>query len=114
MSSCKLNNNRAESFQLAAQVVLTVRDPETWHRSVHNVIIKLYKRVLRPFFWTTELGRQYTTIIGWSLRCMFNGDLSKANCINAFQAHTDAIKARVPQNQLLIWRPQDGWAPLAE
>lgn len=90
-----------------------MRDPETWYESVQEVIVKLYRWVLKPFFWTTELGRQYTAIIGCSLDYMFHGDLSKENCIAAFLAHNAEMKARVPPERLLIWRPQDGWEPLA-
>ena len=96
------------------QVILTVRDPETWYGSVQDVIVRLHRWVLRPFFWTTQLGRQYTAIIGWGLDYMFKGDLSKDNCIRAFNAHTEEVKARVPEDRLLIWRPQDGWEPLAK
>lgn len=96
------------------QVILTVRDPETWYKSVQDVIVRLHKRVLRPFFWTTELGRQYTAIIGWGLKYMFKGDMSKDSCIKAFNNHTDEVKNCVPTERLLIWRPQDGWEPLAK
>jgi len=94
-------------------VVLTVRDPDAWHTSVMQVIVRLHRWVLRPFFWTTRLGREYTAIIGWGLKFMFGGDLSKENCIRAFNAHTENIKSRIPAERLLIWRPQDGWEPLA-
>lgn len=81
---------------------------------MQDVIVRLHKRVLQPFFWTTELGRQYTAIIGWGLKYMFKGDMSKDNCIRAFNDHTEEVKQRVPVGRLLIWRPQDGWEPLAK
>ena len=55
------------------QVILTVRDEEKWYRSVRDVIVRLYERLLKPFFWHTRLGRQYTAIIGWGLQYMFHG-----------------------------------------
>ena len=58
------------------QVILTVRDEEKWYRSVRDVIVRLYERLLKPFFWHTRLGRQYTAIIGWGLHYMFHGDPS--------------------------------------
>ncbi len=96
------------------QVILTVRNPETWYASVQDVIVRLHRWVLRPFFWTTQLGRQYTAIIGWGLDYMFKGDLSKENCVRAFNMHTEEVKSRIPEERLLIWRPQDGWEPLAK
>ncbi len=99
---------------MPAQVILTVRDPEAWHASVQQVVVRLYRWLLRPFFWTTRLGRQYTAIIGWGLQWMFGGDLSKENCIRAFHAHTEYVTAAVPRERLLLWRPQDGWEPLAK
>ena len=59
------------------QVILTVRDEEKWYRSVRDVIVRLYERLLRPFFWHTRLGRQYTAIIGWGLQYMFHGELQR-------------------------------------
>jgi hypothetical protein len=80
---------------------------------MQNVIVRLYYWLLLPFFWTTRLGREYTAIIGWSLRCMFKGDLSRQSCIRAFHAHNESVRASVPAERLLLWRPQDGWEPLA-
>ncbi len=56
------------------QVILTVRDEEKWYQSVRDVIVRLYRYMLRPFFWHTRLGRQYTAIIGWGLQYMFHGE----------------------------------------
>ena len=42
------------------------------------------------------------------------GDMSKESCIEAFRKHTAEVKATVPAEQLLIWKPQDGWPPLTE
>ena len=56
------------------QVILTVRDEEKWYRSVRDVIVRLYEHLLKPFFWHTRLGRQYTAIIGWGLQYMFHGE----------------------------------------
>ena len=141
-------------YSTLLQVILTVRDEDKWHQSVKDVIVRLYQYLLRPFFWHTHLGRQYTAIIGWNLTYMFNGralkpihggsvplhtgsqqvslaalslprgttlsssvvpgDMSKENCIDAFRKHTAEVKAMVPTEQLLIWKPQDGWKPLTE
>ena len=98
---------------LHAQVVLTVRDPGAWHASVQQVIVRLYRWLLRPLFWTTRTGRQYTAIIGWGLSWMFGGDMSKENCTRAFHAHSQWVAETVPRERLLQWRPQDGWEPLA-
>ena len=51
-----------------------MRDEEKWYRSVRDVIVRLYERLLKPFFWHTRLGRQYTAIIGWGLQYMFHGE----------------------------------------
>ena len=111
-----LNNTMPEVCTVVPvlQVILTVRNPETWYASVQDVIVRLHRWVLRPFFWTTQLGRQYTAIIGWGLDYMFKGDLSKENCVRAFKMHTEEVKSRIPEERLLIWRPQDGWEPLAK
>lgn len=33
--------------------------------------------------------------------------------MRAFRQHTEDVKGKVPAEQLLIWKPQDGWEPLA-
>ena len=60
--------------RLMLQVILTVRDEEKWYQSVRDVIVRLYRYMLQPFFWHTRLGRQYTAIIGWGLQFMFHGE----------------------------------------
>ena len=62
------------------QVILTVRDEGKWHQSVKDVIVRLYRYLLQPFFWHTHLGRQYTAIIGWNLEYMFNGEADARRC----------------------------------
>ena len=50
----------------------------------------------------------------WNERCRSAGDLSRENCIQAFRQHTKDVQKRVPEKQLLLWKPQDGWEPLAK
>ena len=89
-----------------------MRDPDAWYDSVRSVVLRLYRYVLLPFAWVTRLGRRYTAVIAWNLRTMFGGDLSREACVGAFEAHNAWVRERVPPGRLLVWRPQDGWAPL--
>ena len=34
--------------------------------------------------------------------------------IEAFNRHTEEVKATVPADRLLVWSPADGWEPLCE
>jgi hypothetical protein len=41
-------------------------------------------------------------------------DLSDRDAmIGAYQRHNDTVRAQAPPGQLLEWRPEDGWEPLA-
>ncbi len=38
--------------------------------------------------------------------------LDVASLANAFNSHTEAVKAAIPANRLLIFEVKDGWGPL--
>jgi hypothetical protein len=37
-----------------------------------------------------------------------------SSAIAAYERHNDAVRAGVPPDRLLEWRPGDGWAPICE
>ena len=94
-----------------AKVVLTVREPEPWHKSwallnrtvdrsrpVARIIPKLRKllRFADPFF------QQKISV----------DPQDPETCIRAFEAHNEAVQRHVPPDRLLVFRVTEGWEPL--
>lgn len=96
-----------------AKVVLTLRDPDTWMRSMRETIIA---RTFSPL----------ATVMGWidykkfgvgNQMCrlgfdgLFKGDFER-NGRQAFLDHYDHVRRVVPADNLLEWNPKEGWEPL--
>ena len=90
-----------------AKVVLTVREPEPWHKSwallnrivdrsrpLARIIPKLRKllRFADPFF------QQKISV----------DPQDPATCIRAFEAHNEAVQRHVPPDRLLVFRVTEG------
>ncbi len=95
-----------------ARIVLTERDPESWHRSMSNTILTVTHR---DSMLASELGPIIGKISG---RGMGVGPLApafpppKEQMIAAFKAHYASVISAVPPERLLRFRAADGWAPL--
>ncbi len=51
----------------------------------------------------------------WTKSGLLNGeDTTEEWMIDAFNRHTEEVKAHVPAERLLVWSPKDGWDPLCE
>jgi len=106
-----------------AKVILTVRDPEKWHQSVHDTIYKWNRLTfLRKFFLLTmgvfkpELKRLYAV---WNLleqttwKRTFKGQFqNKKRAIEIFTNYIEEIKSNVPSDRLLVFSVKEGWEPL--
>lgn len=95
-----------------AKVLLNLRDPDKWYDSLVTLSTTLEEfrsqaeksaRLSKFFGITDHVGNMLTA-----------GDLSRENCIKAFNAHNDAVQEYVPRDRLLVFRVQDGWEPLCE
>jgi hypothetical protein len=51
-------------------------------------------------------------VIGVVAKTGFPAGLDVAGLMRRYTAHTDAVKAAVPADQLLIYQVKDGWGPL--
>lgn len=105
-----------------AKVILTVRDPERWYESAEATIFRAepslgpklalaakaifsarHRNLIRIF---ANLGRAI-----WDTE--FEGRFEdKDFAISVFEAHVAEVKRTIAPERLLVFRVQDGWAPL--
>lgn len=92
-----------------AQVLLTVRDAESWYDSALESI----------HAWTapgqdvgpSEVAKLLATIWdkhfgGWE------GFLDRKRAIEAYKSHVDDVRRNCPKQRLIEWRVSEGWGPL--
>ena len=91
-----------------AIVLLSVRDdPGTWWHSADRTVFAAMRRPAPPeleawFEMVTELWRTRLAE-GWD-----DAEVAMA----AYERHNDAVRAAIPADRLVVWRPGDGWEPL--
>jgi hypothetical protein len=96
-----------------AKIILTVRDPESWHQSIMNTIYQL-SRKFAPFTRIIPVLHQF--FIGMEnviWEGIFHKRLEdKAHAIEVFKNHIEEVKSVVPEERLLVFEARQGWAPL--
>ena len=104
-----------------AKVILSVRDPQRWAKSVMETIwlpISLERSlVLAP--WYRNFRRMGTAFRSRFFRDADGGIASgaiddAARLERAFVQWNEEVKASVPADRLLVFEASDGWAPLCE
>jgi hypothetical protein len=99
-----------------ALVLLSVRDVQSWLESCRHSI---FKRPRPPA--TSQAGSQscaepdeWRAMMNAVIRARmpFKPPASRDAVIQGYEQHNDAVRAAVPARRLLVWQPQDGWAPL--
>lgn len=110
--SCNLWQQQLEYFP-DAKVILSLRDPEAWYKSVMNTI---YPTTVEAAASDDEDSRAFgvwAQEVTWDYA--FDGNLEdKAHAIEVFNRHNEAVKAALPDDKLLVFEAKDGWAPLCE
>ena len=97
-----------------AKVVHTVRDPDRWYDSTletiygaRTMVAPWVRRVAPPI----DLMFDVNEALIWN--GVFEGRFSdRARAIEIFHEHTEAVRAVVPSDRLLIFDVREGWAPL--
>lgn len=91
-----------------AKVVLTVRDPESWYKSMSETILPSLMQSLDTFGSpTAKMGEEL-------IKHRFLGDRldDKTHVIDAFNRHNQAVRDTVPADRLLEFDARQGWEPL--
>jgi len=107
-----------------ATVLLSVRDPESWERSMRETIWGIfYGDILIRDLSTARCRvdpkwRGYIELMQemWERSGLFSGgqDTESDWMRSAMQRYTDEVVATVPSDRLLVWSVSDGWEPLCE
>ena len=104
-----------------AKVVLTIRDPEKWYKSVCDTVFHTQPShpntsiAMNVMFWlgwpTKGFGRMLDALIATRF---VHGNWSKQNVLSAFHAHNNDVLRTCPKDKLLVFEVSQGWAPLCE
>ena len=122
--ACAFYAELMEAFP-EAPVILTVRDPERWHRSTRSTIYGIHRissgsspvrlaLALAGLFapGVTGVARLADAIV-WN--GTFEGRFEdKPHAIETFRRHNEEVKRRVPPERLLVYDVREGWEPLCD
>ncbi len=104
-----------------AKVLLSVRDPAAWARSMRETIWgMLWDDIAMRHVSTARanvdpMWRAYIELITdmwWSSRLLNGEDTTDEWMINAMERFHDEVQRTVPADRLLVWSVTDGWEPL--
>jgi hypothetical protein len=104
-----------------AKVVLSVRDPEAWERSMLDTIWGLFHghSVMAHISKTREdvdpEWRAYMDMMRrmWAAQGVFSGpELRPGQLVEAITRYQEQVQRNIPEDRLLVWSVQDGWEPL--
>jgi hypothetical protein len=95
-----------------AKVLLSVRDPEAWYKSMTDTIYQPMKSPAPAD--APELVRLQTemvrkSILGETFDHRFE---DKAHAIEVFTRHTQEVRGAIESARLLVFDVREGWAPL--
>jgi len=128
--SCNIYHEMADHWP-DAKVVLTIRDPEKWRESVLETIYftrlvpfesfgasfflavnsVLMPRFVRLFKWMNVWIWERVFFKGGTVATL-QGDAGKALVQQRWAEWIADVKKNIPADRLLIFRVEDGWAPL--
>ena len=110
--SCAFYRDLADRYP-AAKVILTLRDPKAWYRSVCNTILPAMKgpmslpdgtRVGPPGDFAPLLIGQNT----------FGMNFEEAHMMAVFERHNEEVQRTIPAERLLVFEAVQGWEPLCK
>jgi hypothetical protein len=107
--SCSFYKELADYYP-DAKVILSLRDPKSWYKSVAGTIIGSMKKPeaggrarLPGIFGPLLIGEK-----------TFGNDLSEANMIDVYERHNAEVQRVIPADRLLAFEAKQGWEPLCK
>jgi Sulfotransferase domain len=104
-----------------AKVVLSVRDPEAWERSMLDTIWGLFHghsvmaHVSKAREFVDPEWRDYMQLMQrmWAAQGVFSGaELRPGQLAEAISRYQEQVQRNIPGDRLLVWNVQEGWEPL--
>ncbi|HET9915377.1 MAG TPA: sulfotransferase [Anaerolineales bacterium] len=97
-----------------SKIILTVRDPESWHRSVMNTLYQAGRGFFGRFTRILPSAHRFLNAMEKGIwEGIFHNKLEdKAHAVAVFQKHIEEVKRIVPKERLLIFEAKHGWEPL--
>lgn len=99
------------AFYPAAKVIHTVRDPEAWFESTQATIFRAGGVADAAMAADEVRGQFFRSFIKPPLRDHLH---DRAFLLDYFERHTQAVKAAIPADRLLVYEVSDGWQPLCD
>jgi hypothetical protein len=102
-----------------APVLLTVRDPEAWYRSVSNSIYAAKEMAMRGELKPPEENPPSPEVMQMINGLIWNGTFhgrfhEKDYALKVFHDHNEDVKRTVPPDRLVVYEIGQGWGPLVE
>jgi len=107
-----------------AKVVLSVRDPDAWERSMRETVWGVVHgdSLIRHLSSArAEVNPAWAAFLKMVKGLLWEGSgtlgdrhQDRDGLIAGMERHTEAVKAVVPADRLLIWEANEGWEPLCE
>jgi len=95
-----------------AKVLLSVRDPEAWYRSMSATIYQPMKEAA-PGHAPEQIRIQNEMVRKAILADVFNNNFEdKAHAIAVFNRHNAQVRAAIDPGRLLVFDVREGWEPL--
>jgi hypothetical protein len=107
-----------------AKVLLSVRDHESWARSMRETICQIYfgdslmHHLAQARYHVDPAFKDWVDlmiVMFWEGRGPFAGTRGEAEAmIPAAERWNEEVRESVPAERLLVWEARDGWEPLCE
>ncbi len=110
--SCKFYKELADQYP-QAKVILSLRDPKAWYKSVAETIMPSMKgpMILPNGKRVGPPGDFAEMLIGEQT---FGKNFDEDHMIDVYLRHNEEVKRTIPKDRLLVFQATDGWAPLCE
>ena len=99
-----------------AKVILSVRDPDSWYKSVKDTIFNVVPNIphwVQAIFPRSKKIAILIEEIVW--QGVFNGRFNdRQYAIDVYEKNTEAVMASVPSDRLLIHSAKEGWEPICK
>jgi hypothetical protein len=109
-------------FYPQAKVLLSVRDPEDWERSMRETVwaVRHGESLIRLLSSAqAHVDPRWRAFLGMIDRLVWEGTFASGHAephqlIDTMRRHNEEVKRNVPAERLLVWSVQEGWEPLCE